>query len=97
MSDTEKKDAMTEAEVVKADKKADKKAEKAKKPSLISRIGKSLREYKSEMKKVVWPSKKQIINNTCIVLVVVVIAAIVIFLLDSVFGLVLDLLLKTAG
>ena len=57
MSDTEKKDAMTEAEVVKADKKADKKAEKAKKPSLISRIGKSLREYKSEMKKIVWYSR----------------------------------------
>ena len=63
----------------------------------FGRIGKFFRDTVSEMKKVVWPGKKQIINNTCIVLVVVVIAAIVIFLLDSVFGLVLDLLLKTAG
>ena len=63
----------------------------------FGRIGKFFRDTVSEMKKVVWPSKKQIINNTCIVLVVVVIAAIMIFLLDSVFGLVLDLLLKTAG
>ena len=63
----------------------------------FARFAKYFRDTKSEVKKVVWPSKKQIINNTCIVLVVVVIAAIVIFLLDSVFGLVLDLLLKTAG
>ena len=76
----------------------------SKKPGFFSKvknwfkgIGKFFRDTASEMKKVVWPSKKQIINNTCIVLVVVVIAAIVIFLLDSVFGLVLDLLLKTAG
>ena len=67
MSDTEKKDAMTEAEVVKADKKADKKAEKAKKPSLISRIGKSLREYKSEMKKIVWYSREQTVHSSIVV------------------------------
>ncbi len=63
----------------------------------FGRFAKFFRDTRSEVKKVVWPSKKQIINNTCIVLVVVVIAAIVIFLLDSVFGLALDLLLKTAG
>ena len=63
----------------------------------FGRFAKFFRDTRSEVKKVVWPSKKQIINNTCIVLVVVVIAAIVIFLFDSVFGLALDLLLKTAG
>ena len=72
MSDTEKKDAMTEAEVVKADKKADKKAEKAKKPSLISRIGKSLREYKSEMKKIVWYSREQTVHSSIVVIVCIV-------------------------
>ena len=82
MSDTEKKDAMTEAEVVKADKKADKKAEKAKKPSLISRIGKSLREYKSEMKKVVWYGKNQTLKSTGLVIVCLVVVSAVISLLD---------------
>ena len=82
MSDTEKKDAMTEAEVVKADKKADKKAEKAKKPSLISRIGKSLREYKSEMKKVVWYGKTQTLKSTGLVIVCLVVVSAVISLLD---------------
>ena len=47
-----------------------------------------------EMKKVVWPSKKQIINNTVVVAVVVVVAAVLIMVLDAVFGFGLNLLLK---
>ena len=51
-----------------------------------------------EMKKVVWPNKKQIINNTLGVLVGVLLSAVVIFILDAVFGFglstVLDLLAK---
>lgn len=72
-----------------------------KKPGFFSKIvgffkgiGKFFRDTFSEMKKVVWPSKKQIINNSLIVLVVVVIAALVIFGLDAIFGFVLQLLLK---
>ena len=48
----------------------------------------------SEMKKVVWPSKKQIINNTVVVAVVVVVAAVLIMVLDAVFGFGLNQLLK---
>ena len=48
------------------------------------------------MKKVVWPSRKQVINNTIVVCVVVLISALVVLLLDFVFGLGMDLLL-TAG
>lgn len=64
---------------------------------VFGNIAKYFRDTKSEMKKVVWPTKKQIINNTVVVLVVVVIAAIVIFLLDSLFGFGLNLLLKNAA
>ena len=39
----------------------------------FGRIGKFFRDTVSEMKKVVWPSKKQIINNTVVVGVVVVV------------------------
>ena len=64
----------------------------------FGRIGKFFRDTKSEMKKVVWPNKKQIINNTLVVLVVVLLSAVVIFILDAVFGFglstVLDLLAK---
>ena len=72
----------------------------AKKPNafvrFFKRIGKWFREMKSELKKVVWPSRKQVINNTIVVCVVVLISALVVLLLDFVFGLGMDLLL-TAG
>ena len=48
------------------------------------------------MKKVVWPSKKQIINNTIVVIVVVIIAAIVVLALDLLFGFGRDGLLALA-
>ena len=40
---------------------------------------------KSEMKKVVWPGKKQIINNTIVVLVVMAIASVIVLALDTSF------------
>ncbi len=61
----------------------------------FKRIGKFFRDIVSEMKKVAWPSKKQIINNTLIVLAVVLIAAVFIFGLDTLFGFILRLLLQT--
>ncbi len=60
----------------------------------FGRIGKFFRDTVSEMKKVVWPSKKQIINNTVVVAVVVVVAAVLIMVLDAVFGFGLNQLLK---
>ena len=65
--------------------------------SWCANVSKFFRDTISEMKKVVWPTKKQVINNTLVVAVVVVVAAVVIFALDAVFGLGLNLLLKTAG
>lgn len=59
----------------------------------FANIVKYFRDTVSEMKKVAWPSKKQIINNTIIVLVVVAIAAIVIFGLDTVFGFIIKFLI----
>ena len=59
----------------------------------FGRIGKFFRDTVSE-KKVVWPSKKQIINNTVVVAVVVVVAAVLIMVLDAVFGFGLNQLLK---
>lgn len=49
-------------------------------------IVKYFRDTISEMKKVAWPTKKQIINNTIVVLIVVIAAAILIFALDTAFG-----------
>ena len=48
----------------------------AKKPGFIQRIKRFTRDVASEMKKIVWPSKKQATNNTTIVIGVVVVASI---------------------
>ena len=44
--------------------------------------GKWFREMKSELKKVVWPSGKQLVNNTLIVLAAVLVVGVVVCLFD---------------
>ena len=48
-------------------------------------IRKWLREFKSEFKKVVWPSGKQLKNNTIVVIVTVLVITAIIFAFDSGF------------
>ena len=45
------------------------------------------KEFKAELKKVIWPTPKQIINNTIAVITIVLITAIIVFVLDLVFDL----------
>ena len=61
-------------------------ADKKEKVGFFASIKKYFREVKSEMKKIVWPTKAQVINNTFVVIVVSIIAAICIFGLDTIFG-----------
>ena len=56
-----------------------------KKTGIFSRIAKFFKEMKSEMKKVVWPSRKHVVNNTLIVLATVLVIGIVIWVLDLIF------------
>lgn len=49
-------------------------------------IAKYFKDTKSELKKVVWPSKKDVKTNTITVVAVVVIAAVVLIVLDLIFG-----------
>ena len=44
--------------------------------------GKWFREMRSELKKVVWPTRSQVLNNTLVVIVVSVIFAVIIGLID---------------
>ena len=73
-------------------------AETNKKPNFFVRTGKRFskwfREMKSELKKVVWPSGKQLLNSTIIVLVAVLIVGVIVCLFDFVAGLGIDLLGK---
>ena len=68
-------------------------AEKAEKQSFFARIGKFFRDQKSEVKKIVWPSKKQVLNNTAIDLAAVVIFAVAVGVFDWVVGLIVRLLI----
>mgnify|MGYP000071395797 CR=1 FL=1 len=64
------------------------------KTGFFARMKRYFKDMRGEMKKVVWPTKKQVINNTLIVLAVVLISAIVICGLDALFSLVIKLLIK---
>ncbi|MBU5289824.1 preprotein translocase subunit SecE [Paraclostridium bifermentans] len=53
-----------------------------------------VKETKSELKRVTWPTKKELLKNTGIVLTVVVSATILVWALDSVLSGALNLILK---
>ena len=45
------------------------------------------KDFKAELKKVIWPTPKQVVNNTIAVIVIVLITAAIVFVLDVVFDL----------
>ena len=51
-----------------------------------NRVARWFREMKSELKKVVWPTPKQITNNTFVALTVMSVAAVAIWILDYLGG-----------
>ena len=44
------------------------------------------KDFKAELKKVIWPTPKQIVNNTIAVVTIVIITAFIVFALDSFFN-----------
>ena len=69
-------------------------AKQSKKTAVFSRMFKYFREVKAELKKVIWPSRKQIVNNTGVVILSIIIVGAVIWVLDLVFGWGVNLLIK---
>ena len=45
------------------------------------------KDFKAELKRVIWPTPKQLVNNTVAVITIVLITAIIVFVLDLVFEL----------
>ncbi len=43
------------------------------------------KDFKAELKKVIWPTKTQIVNNTVVVIIMVLIVTAIVFVLDLVF------------
>ena len=56
-------------------------------------IVKYFKDARSEFKKVVWPSRKQVINNTIVVIVSMVVSGLAIWGIDTVFMFLIKLML----
>ena len=65
-----------------------------KKLGFFKRLGKYFKDIWGELKKVVWPSKKQVINNTLVVLAMIAVFAVVVWGLDFVFAWLRDALIQ---
>ena len=68
---------------------------KGSKRTILKRVIGFLKDYKSEVKKIVWPGVKDVAKNTAIVLVMCLIVGAFIWLLDLGLGNLIELILKT--
>jgi len=57
-----------------------------KKPNILKKLARFAKDVRSELKKVLWPTRNQVINNTIIVLVICLLLGGVIWILDAVLG-----------
>ena len=87
----EKKTNTAPAKAVTAVKKDDTK------PGFFKRVAKWFREMKSELKKVVWPTRKQLVNNTVVSVVVMLISALGVWGFDQIARLLVQGLLGLKG
>ena len=55
------------------------------------------KDVKAELKKVVWPTKKELINYTVVVFLVTIFIAFIIYVLDAVFAQLFNTLLHFVG
>ena len=69
------------AKVEKAEKKPEKKSDK--KPGVFRRLANYLGDVRSEMKRVVWPSKEELKSYSSAIIVMLIIFGVVIWLVDS--------------
>ncbi len=67
------------------------------KPALWNKITKFLREVRSEMRKVSWPNRKELITYTIVVLVTVLFVAVFTGVVDVIITAVLNLLSQLGG
>jgi preprotein translocase subunit SecE len=85
-SEPQKKDKVKEAAAVKGAAETKSPAKQKPKTSLKEKAAKFIREYRSELKKIVWYGKIPTIKSTALVLVVIIISAIFIGIFDFAFS-----------
>lgn len=84
-SKVEAKKAVAKKAVAKKSEKAAK-SKKNEKPGFFARTKKYFASVKSEMKRVTWPDKKELVNYSIVVCASLVVVGVVIALLDAGFG-----------
>ena len=96
MSEQEKRDNAAEQEPVSSEKKAKdaKKKKDAKKPNRVLRW---LKDMKGELKKVTWPSVKDVVKNVGVVVACVLVVGVCIWVFDWLARAVIDALLNLFG
>ena len=67
------------------------------KPGFFQKVGKWFREMRSELKKVVWPTRKQLVNNTVVSVVVMLVSALGVWGFDQIARLLVQGLLALKG
>ena len=60
-------------------------------------FGKFFRSVKAELKKVVWPTRKELINYTIVVFLVTIFIALLIYVFDAIFAQLINMLLRIVG
>ena len=61
---------------------------------MIKKIIDYIRKIYTEMRKVTWPTRSELINSTIVVIVISAIVALIIFALDTIFSNILHLILR---
>lgn len=73
-----------------------KKTDKKKKVGFFKKVTRYFKDLRTEYRKIVWPTKKQVINNTLVVLAVVIVLGAFVAGLDAVLGLIVKFVLQQA-
>ena len=72
-----------------------------KKPGFFKRIASGIKRFfkdtKSELKKVVWPTRKQVANNSLVAIVVIVVFAVVVWGFDQIASQAVRALISLGG
>ena len=97
MSEQEKRDNAVEKESVSSDKKAKAAKKKKKDAKKQGRIKRWFKDLRGELKKVTWPSAKDVVKNVGIVIACVLIVGVCIWVFDWLARAVVDALLKFFG
>jgi len=87
----EKKSSAAPTKAVTAVKKDDVK------PGFFQRVGKWFREMKSELKKVIWPTRKALVQNSLISVCVMLASAVVLWGFDELAQMLVRVLFTLAG